>query len=222
LRETGWTLANWPNPSKSLFEGAKKLARADGIVDLQQTMFRLNAFFSTEDFARAHLTTGAIFRNASADTYWVISSPACDLEDRQPGAYQVWARSIDPLIAVVALRLELYPRVDRALKDATTGKFIFLEHPSGDQKTFKVVDDAGTPSYEFFFAHDRGRITRNGARKIFKAHRLVVNGASPTGALSAEEFEVVHQLRDLNASRTLNVAGQHLSRIGVDFIKMPS
>ncbi|WP_041750356.1 response regulator receiver domain [Bradyrhizobium sp. BTAi1] len=222
LRETGWTSTDWPTPSKRLFEGARKLARADGLVDLQQTIFRLNTFFSTEDFARAHLTTGAIFRSVATDTYWVVSSPACDLEDRQPGAYQAWARSIDPLTAVVALRLERYPRVDRALKDATTGKYIFLEQSAGDQKAFKIVDDAGVPSYEFFFAHNRGRITRNGARKVFTANRLFVNEESPTGILSAEEFEIVQQLRDLNASRTLLVAGQHLSRIGVDFIKMPA
>jgi hypothetical protein len=222
LNETGWTAQTWPEPSIPLFEGAKRLARADGIVDLQQTMFRLNSFFSTEDFARAHLTTGAIFRSLDADTHWIVASPACDLEDRQAGTYQVWARSIDPLTALVALRLEYDPRVDRALKGSTSGRFIFLESPSGDQKAFKFVDDTGAPSYEFFFAHDRGRIKRHGAQRLFKAHRLIVNATSPNGALAVEEFEVIHQLRDLNASRALHVAGQHLSRIGVDFIKMPS
>ena len=221
LKETNWTVDTWPNPSIRLFEEAAKLARADGIVNLTQTMFKLNMFFSTEDFARSHLTTGTIFKGVELQTYWVTSSPACDLEDRIPGLSQVWARSIDPLTAVVALRLEPYANIEKALKEAATGKFVFLETPAGKQRVFKLVDDAGTPSYEFFFAHERGKVSRDGARKLFKAHRLIVNAAAPTGTLSAEEFEIVHQLRGLNASRTLHVAGQHLSRIGVDFVGMP-
>jgi hypothetical protein len=183
-------------------------------------MFKLNTFFSTEEFARSHLTTGTIFRNA-AGTHWVTASPACDLEDRKPGAHQVWAESIDPITAVVALRLEPYKNIDKALKESTNGRFVFLETAGGERKVFKLVDDSGSPSYEFFFAQDRGRVGRQGARKLFKAGRLVVTEGTPLGTLAAEEFEIVHQLRGLNASRTLHVAGQHLSRIGLDFIAMP-
>jgi len=221
LRETGWTFETWPAPSITLFDGAADLARVKGLVDLQGVMFRLNAFFATEEFSRPHLTTGTVFKHVASNTHWVAASPACDLEDRSPGAHQVWAKSIDPVTAVIGLRLEPYHNIDKALKEATTARFVFLETGAGERKVFKLVDDSGAPSYEVFFAQERGKIVSDGARKTFKAGRLVVSPEHPTGVVAVDEFEIVHQLRGLNASRTLHVAGQHLSRIGVDFVAMP-
>ena len=122
---------------------------------------------------------------------------------------------------MVAVRLEPYANIEKALKECTTGRFVFLEMPAGEKKVFRLVDDGGAPSYEFFFAQNRGKVARDGARKLFRAGRLIITDMVPSGTLAIEEFEVVHQLRGLNASRTLHVAGQHLSRIGVDFIAMP-
>jgi hypothetical protein len=56
--------------------------------------------------------------------------------------------------------------------------------------------------------------------------QVEVNGARQTSETEREwidgEFEVVAQLRGVNATHVLQITGQHLSRIGLDFISMPT
>ncbi|OJW08883.1 MAG: hypothetical protein BGO49_11075 [Planctomycetales bacterium 71-10] len=68
-----------------------------------------------------------------------------------------------------------------------------------------------------FLLDGMGRITNS----RFRATRLLRAEEDKLHA-NAFEFRVVGQLRGLYASRLLQQAGNHLSRIGPDFVRMPS
>jgi hypothetical protein len=238
LRDIGWTEATWPKQGKKEMIGAsQKLARTEGLVAGPDILFRLNSFFSTERFRRAHLTTGTIIRQPSTNTYWVVATPACDLVAREPGSQQAWAQSIHPITSVVAILLHPVDAIDSALAEAANARHIFLESADSSKKVFKLVNGAGQPSYEFLFAQDEGRVRHEEGRTLFLASRLeYAVPASAEGDVEKraggdgvrvrrfvdEEFEVIDQLRGLNATRVLQMAGQHLSRIGLDYINMPT
>lgn len=229
LRDAAWTAENWPKQGKKeMIRASQKLARTEGLVKGPDILFRLNSFFSTERFRRAHLTTGTIIRQPSTDAYWVVTTPACDLVARMPSSQQAWAHAIHPITSVVALLLHPVESVDSALAEAANARHIFLEWSDSTKRVFKLVNSAGQPSYEFIFAQNEGRVRSEGGRTLFHASRLEytapagVEGAARERRFVDEEFEVVDQLRGLNATRVLQMAGQHLSRIGLDFINLPT
>lgn len=237
LRDVAWTKGTWPEPGKAEMIGAsQKLARTEGLVAGPDILFRLNSFFSTERFRRAHLTTGTIIRQPSTNTYWVVATPACDLVAREPGPDQAWAQAIHPITSLVAIMLHPVDAIDSALSEAANARHVFLEADDSTKKVFKLVNGVGQPSYEFLFAQDEGRVRHEAGRILFSASRLVhvvptlddgealneADGGVRTSCFVDEEFEVIDQLRGLNATRVLQMAGQHLSRIGLDYMNLPT
>ena len=233
LIDTGWTRDTWPISGESTMAvGAEKIARTNGLVKKPAVLFRLNSFFSTEVFGYAHLSTGTICLDLQNDEYFVVASPACDLVARRPSDGQSWSHAIYPLTPIVAIRLQPSESIDAALSKAARGQHIFLEREEGP-KAFRIVNGVGQPSYEFFFAIKEGRVREAGGKSLVDAVRIGGGGSGGDGEedgevgeggikLSRVEFEVVGQLRDMNATRALQLAGQHLSRIGLDFLDMPS
>jgi hypothetical protein len=115
--------------------------------------------------------------------------------------------------------------VDSALTEAANGFHIFLENGS-EKRAFKIVKGSGLqPSYEFFMVRNEGRVRDKEGKTVFEAARLTPR-ADQTGGDDRDwvedTFEVVDQLRGMNATRILQLAGQHLSRIGLDYISMPA
>ena len=234
IKNVGWTKETWPNPNNSdMGVKASEIARTKGIVDNQDVFFRLNSFFGTEKFRHAHLTTGAICFDSAKNEYFVLASPACDLVTRQPREEQIWAHSIYPLMPVVAICLRSAVSIDSALSKATSGQYIFLEYGT-EKKVFKIVNKFRQPSCEFFFAIDGGKTHNTNGKILFNAIRLTrttKNGSEGNDVCETEEdrriwanveFEIIGQLRNMNATRVLQMAGQHLSRIGLDFLNMKS
>jgi hypothetical protein len=228
LKDAGWTAAAWPTGAAA-FKGAIDLARTKGMVTQTDALFRLNSFSSSERFGRAHLTTGTIFRHHTSDQYFVATSPACDLVARPPSVDQLWARVIHPHTPMVAVMLQP-TSIEAALSEAAQGKHIFFEHGS-DKKAFKVVAGSGNqPPYQFFILRNEGRVRQNEGRMLFDASQLQPRNEEVGGVLRIspserdwvdETFEIVAQLRGINATHILQLAGQHLSRIGLDFINTP-
>jgi hypothetical protein len=179
----------------------------------------LNAFLSTEAFAKSRITTGSVFRNG--DDFWMVATPACDLTSRTPGAAQAWMKSIHPVRAMIALRLRLTDVAD-ALKTATQGRHAFIVHE--DQTLcFSILDNnTSTPDPEMFFAIDAGKATSAaGKLPVFNAVRVTrVEGAPQLSATA--EYTIVGQLRPHYASRVLQLTGAHLSRIAMDFFNVGS
>lgn len=222
ITQLNWQNKGWPaRGTQALFTGAKELARPERSVTKPDVMFRLNSFLSTERFRRAHITTGTVFSTMDGSKFWVAASPACDLVARAPSDQQVWSHALHPMTAVVAIELRIQDSMDAALSSASQGKFVFLETPAG-KRTFRMLADNGQPPYEILFAENEGRVRTEGANTVFTASRLVPEGEPPTRALQSNTFLVVDQLRGVNATRALQLAGQHLSRIGLDFLDMPA
>jgi hypothetical protein len=230
LKDIGWTRETWPKPgTNAMLDGSAQVARTQDLTTRSKTMLRLNAFLSTEPFRRAHLTTGTIFRHDPSDQYFVAASPACDLVSRRPSADQRWAHSIFPFTPLVVILLAP-SGIDKALNEASHGIHVFFEE-AGDSKAFKLVAGPGDqPPYEFFMVKDEGRVRESGGKTVFDASRLTPKKIDKAGAQEDSpterewvdaEFEVVAQLRAVNATHVLQMAGQHLSRIGLDFISMP-
>jgi len=231
LRDTRWTNETWPRARhSSMLTASTAVARTEGLTTSLNTMFRLNSFFSTERFAKAHLTTGTIFFHPKTGQYFVTTSPACDLVARQPSSDQLWLHSIFPLTPVVAILL-IPAQPEAALAEAANGLHVFLES-GNDKKAFKIVVGAGQqPSYEVFVVKNEGKVREVEGKKVFDAARLTPAGAAPGASAGPSEaertwvedtFEVVDQLRGMNATRILLLAGQHLSRVGLDFISLPT
>lgn len=228
LKDSGWKKDTWPK-GKALLEGATLLARTKGLTTNPNTMFRLNSFSSTERFSRAHLTTGTIFKHAANDQYFVAASPACDLVARRPGPDQWWAHSVHPVTPLVAVMLNPVP-IEAALEVASQGNHIFFE-AGADKRAFKFVAGSGyQPPYEFFMLKNQGLVREEAGKTIFDAARLMrkqveINGVSQTSETEREwtdgQFEVIAQLRGVNATHVLQITGQHLSRVGLDFISTP-
>jgi hypothetical protein len=76
----------------------------------------------------------------------------------------------------------------------------------------------------------KGLVRQHEGKIVFDAERLqpamVANGTELKPSEVDREwvagiFEVVGQLRNLHATRLLLLTGQHLSRVGLDFMDMP-
>jgi len=222
IRELDWENRGWPERgSQALFTGAQTLTRPERPIDKPNVMFRLNSFLSTERFRRAHITTGTVFSTEDGTKFWVAASPACDLVAREPSPLQPWSHALHPMTTLMAIELEPFDNIESALSDASKGRYVFLELPVG-RRAFRVLADNGQPPYEILFAENEGRVSKDGDRTVFSASRLVPHGEPPARGLLRTTFVVVDQLRGVNATRMLQLAGQHLSRIGLDFLDMPA
>jgi Response receiver domain len=217
---------NWPEVATSksqIYDAATRIVRTQAATPPSKlnAMFALNTFLSTERFRRSHLTTGTIFRDHEKSEYWVCASPSCDLVARVPSEFQSWAHALHPLRSVVAVRLHSAVLQD-ALMAAHLSKYAFLK--DGEPRAFSVLHGkAGQPVYEFFFADDAGKWRSDAdGNKIFRAFRIKADAENPDMRnLVPANFVIVGQLRPAYAARILHLVGQHLSRIGLDFVDMP-
>ena len=233
LTETGWTRDTWPNTGDNeMLEGAKRISRTKGLVQKRDVFFRLNSFWSTEPFRYGYPTTGTVCWDRSSDEYLVVASPSCDLVARRPSISQSWSHAIHPLTPMMGILLTCVASEEGALVTAERGHYIFLESGARD-RVFSVLNEVGQPSFEFLFAVEEGKVREIDGRVVFDVARIVGRcnddeaGAASNGGGQAEqlercEFDVIGQLREMNAARVMHLAGQHLSRIGLDFLNMPS
>ncbi|MCD0419084.1 response regulator receiver domain [Rubrivivax sp. JA1024] len=173
----------------------------------------LNAFLSTERFAKTHITTGTVF--SEGNHFWMVATPACDLTSRIPTSRQAWMKSMHPVRALTAIRLEKVNAED-ALENATHGRHAFVLH-DGEPLCLAVLDrTTSAPDTEMFFALEAGKVKSANGRATFRAVRVGQLEEIPK-LTDPIEYSVVGQLRPNYASRILQVTGAHLSRIGIDF-----
>jgi hypothetical protein len=196
---------------------AAALAHVDHQIDPNSVISFLNAFLSTETFAKSRITTGSVFRNA--DDFWMVATPACDLTSRAPGTAQAWMKSIHPVRAIIAVKLRKVNLAD-ALKTATQGRHVFIFHE--DQTLCLSVLDRTTsaPDPEMFFTIDAGKVVSTpGNAPVFRGVRVTRAKVAPRLSATAE-YTVVGQLRPNYASRVLQLTGAYLSRIGIDYFNV--
>jgi hypothetical protein len=184
-----------------------------------QIIHALNEFLALERTPGKVVSTGTIFRRdatSTDNTLWICVTAACDLVPREPRR-ETWEHELHPIRAITALRVRCASSVQKAMKDAEECRHLFFKIDS-QPVAVEVVDRSNPlPKLEPFLLDNMGEI-RDGR---FSAQRLL---KSPEGVveLSAMTMQVVGQLREIYANRLLQQAGQHLSRIGVDFVNLPT
>lgn len=182
-----------------------------------QLLHELNMFLSTEPFT-AFTKLGTVFRvgQGSDSQFWMCATPACDMVPRQPSEDR-WEGKLDPIRPAIFIRGERITQLQGALEDAELGRAIFVslveDKAQDERRVIRFVQEKGTPVLEHFFLDARGRID-GGRVKAYRSVKL-----DERIVLQEESLEVVAQVREIYANRFLRSVGEHLSRIGVDFVK---
>ncbi|WP_448192814.1 response regulator receiver domain [Azospirillum sp. sgz301742] len=217
LQEIGWAEPSTPNGT---WDAAIQLGAPQVKPVKDKVGFALNYYLSNEPRPRRHVTTGTVFQKVGTDEFWICASPSCDMVARSPHEDQVWLHSLFPTMPMLALRLHSMGKVGDALKNATQGRHVFVR--AGEQEKAFCIESSSVKQviWEFFFLPGSTTLTvAAGRTSTFSASRVRLNGDRQP-ALDTENFAVVGQLRPQNASRFLQMAGQHLSRIGMDHVKL--
>jgi hypothetical protein len=187
--------------------------------DEWQIMHHLNEFLALE-LHRSFVKTGTVFMSSApaaeeSGYVWVCVTPECDLIPRSPQE-GTWQHTLHPIRPMLALRGRLLPCGGKMLKTATHFHHIFLTI-EGELQAVKVFDPTDpNAKLEMFLLGDLGRILND----RFNADRLM-KAEDGTVHSSSVPFRVIGQLRVAYASRLLQQAGYHLSRIAYDFENLP-
>lgn len=194
----------------------------------------VNAFMISDEFRGGHITTGSVLRSGETD-YWLCVSPACDLEPRETGP--------------VLLQL-IHLTKGRSTDKYSTGERIVITTKSGPAVLTALNARSRQPSLKVVLLPNGTGVVREGTTEPvltgWFALTMAPSGPSPEGASTgialakavieapaeagrteqdarsgdSVAFTVVAQLRGTFATRFLLAAGQHLSRVGVDFIDL--
>jgi hypothetical protein len=197
-----------------------------------EVMHTLNEFLVIEGI-RPYVETGTIFARTSDDLtsgeafLYVCATPSCDLVPRDPQAGS-WESRIHPAHPIIAIRGQLFNPSDKYLGTAEQGRCVFL-NVDGKQKALELIGEkSSVPILEWFFLENMGKIDHDGMVEAVQVERpIALTEQSPGGptapALGTKplKLRILGQIRAIYASRILQYAGQHLSRIGVDFVNMP-
>lgn len=212
-------------PQTTATAPAKKLGWAKsevpdcGANDEWHVLHRLNEFLATQPTS-SYVDTGTIFVSGiqwpEPKEACICVTPACDMVPRIPHE-DTWEHRLHPIRPMLALHGTVIESGPKPLKEAEHFKYIFVTL-EGRRRAIRLVDSKHpTPKLEMFLLDGMGRI----ANGLFSATRLSRTEGDRLHT-DAVEFRVVGQLRGLYASRLLQQAGNHLSRIGPDFVRMPT
>jgi hypothetical protein len=187
-----------------------------------EVMHLLNSFLVTEP-NRNFIETGTIFvrkDDTEMKQVYICVTPACDLVPRTPKEY-LWEHQIHPSRPIIAIRGRIRGIDDSCLMEAEQGKNIFIMLDK-EPRTIVLMDRSRpVPILEWFVVEKMGAIEN----KEFDALEFVRSKNMPEDenqfANRPMKMRVLGQVRALYASRIQQYAGQHLSRIGVDFVGLP-
>lgn len=218
---------------------ARELAHvaADAACEWQEKVLpSVNAFMISDEFRGGHITTGSVLQSGDTD-YWLCVSPACDLEPRETGPVLVQlirlikGQPIDKYSAGqhIVISTKKGPTVLTALNALNrqpTLKVVLL--PNG---TEVVREGTAAPVLTGWFASAMtpsppglavvGASSAAGAAEsVIEAQAEAREPVPASHSVGGISFTVVAQLRGMFATRFLLAAGQHLSRVGVDFIDL--
>lgn len=223
---------------------ARELAHVDaGIAaDWRSTILpSVNAFMVSDAFRGSHLTTGTVLQTAP-QSFWLCVSPSCDLEPRGEGPVILQLIKLTKTTTLparfstgeyVAITGEDGPIILQALKTDSRQpslRVVFL--PGGTRVSRDLGDATAAPTISGWFATgaspdwlpvpvEDAPLAAEGSDTIESNAEAGDDVAPHQVAIvtsHAMTFTVVSQLRNAFATRFLMSAGQHLSRIGVDFI----
>jgi hypothetical protein len=211
-----------PNADMETLRAAIQEFNEDGGALEAQVVHLLNSFLVVEPH-KNFIETGTIFvrkDDKELKQVYICVTPACDLVPRIPKGY-LWENEIHPSRPIIAIRCTMRGIDDGCLMAAEQGKNIFIMIDN-EPKTLVIMDGSRPiPILEWFVVEKMGEITA----KEFDALEFVKSKPNPEDegrfANRSVKMRVLGQVRALYASRIQQYAGQHLSRIGVDFVGLP-
>ncbi len=202
----------------------------------------VNAFMVSDAFRGGHITTGSVLQSGSQD-YWLCASPACDLEPRDAGPVLLQLIRLKPSpppekfttgahVAITtsagikilqalsadsrqpSMKVALLPGGTRVERDGGAPPTLQGWFATGAAPDWPVVDATVEPDPAPIEEAEEGAKEE----EPLMASLAEVEAAPQQPANGSTIFTVVAQLRAAFATRFLLAAGQHMSRIGVDFV----
>jgi hypothetical protein len=193
---------------------AKTLARSEALSD-RDVYHALNEHLCSEEHPDGSITTGVIFHDAKAREFWLCATPACDLV---PGRKKGGA--LDPWLPIAAVKLAAIKKdvaIVENLRVAEQGNHIFIR-VSGKPLVLEATDPLSRQmAIENLLLQNEGIITDG--RVVGCRVQMDADGRP---IWREQEFVVIGRLRTAYADRLLAAAGNQRSRIGVDFVNMPT
>lgn len=197
----------------------------------------VNAFMVSDAFRGGHVTTGTVLQGPNND-FWLCASPACDLvpRDDEPVLAQLMRleRTNTPpdkftsgefVVVGVAGGVTMLRAIEAKIRQPSLSTLVL---PSGTRVT---RNEARQPSISGWVANGLGlraasvahgfplvtnAVPQNVDAAIVETQKPVEGAAKSVN--SPTTFTVIAQLRSAFADRFLLAAGQHQSRVGVDFV----
>jgi len=182
-----------------------------------QVMHQLNSFLVTEP-NKNYIETGTIFArkdDAELKHIYICVTPACDLVPRQPKDYLWETNSPFPSDYCHPRPCEKWSR-RRLPLDAEQNKHLFI---MVDDKPMTIVlmdSSVPVPVLEWFVWREWAR-SRTWNSRHWSSCGSRTSPKMRTIRQQARENARPRQVRAIYASKFQQYAGQHLSRIGVDF-----
>jgi hypothetical protein len=215
-----------------------------GPFSLPKGMIAHNAYLTTRPISASNLEPGHVIKigNNGEESYWICSSPACDLvPDRSTGRdLKLRLGHCMPFVALKVFKVS--ERV--ALENATKGHVLFID-VAGVVQFFSLHDKGAIGAgliWEEFFAKDQGKISRSnnslvvaqlsGIRFPEKAQldsaeilenepdsstRAVVGDMGDPSFKFHEAF-IMAELRSEYSSNLSQRLTSHLGRVGLDYV----
>lgn len=182
---------------------------------------RLNAYVSTQPISGYHMQTGHIF--GVDDELWVCMSPMCDLS---PGRSQSdsWRTRLGANLPFLAVRLFESPEdgkhtvgaKEKTLKRATSGEVVFLE-VDGEIRSYSFVrDSGGSPRWEQMLVTNDGFLDSGSTFGLVRFRHDDYFGIQTR---AQKCVPIVGQLRYEYALHLLQLLGQNMSRVGLDYVR---
>jgi hypothetical protein len=187
----------------------------------EDVLHALNEYLAVEDIPD-HVETGTVFVRAadgiSKGHVYLCVTPACDLVPRHPRGG--WEKRMHPLRPIIAMRCKISEVAAKNLQIAEQSRCIFLTVEKRRKVIVLADEDSPVPALEWFVLSGMGKI---GDDSSFSAVKFDCTDKDGGGALVAtpEPMKVLGQIRSIYANRIMQAAGQHMSRIGVDFVNLP-
>lgn len=181
-------------------------------IERIQAMGQHNSVVSTKKPEGWHLTTGHIFH--CDDTYWVCTSPACDMVPSQLSAFS--RVNYPGCIPFTAICLQPIASLKTAVELANSTRVIFIE-VDGKIQAFcfnNPGDDSSGPQWTLLFAKEDGQFIPG--TYDFRLIRMISDGTENIIA-QLRVAKVVSQLRYEYALNLVQKLGVSMTRIGLDF-----
>lgn len=185
----------------------------------EQAYHALNEHLCSDNYKKLVMTTGVVFRTIKESVYyyWLCVSPACDLVPGQNSSG--WDGDLHPFRPISAVRLapvkNIIALTDK-LQNAEKGRNIFI-YVDDEPVALEVANEESRKMrIEVLLLANEGAVIDS------RFSGFSISQLKGVPSVQSVDFEVVGVLRADYANKLLADSGHQRSRIGVDFVNLPT